>query len=350
MQQLSSFRGEKLSIIPGVSERSVGSKGLKPITDFPQDTKKGLGENIRSGFQSLRRKTSSWRRAKVENLEDKSFKGDSDNLTDSDSEACQISLFDTQRQRNSGISTTSSTRSHKLRFWLNSFDEVNDGNISAQSMKSTKSDAIIYQCPPKHRVRFWLNERNPYGYSDSILEVRYSEITTRIIRSRCLANIAAVEASRMGESRRRVRALKFASAAAAAAFARFKKAERDINASHGSIANAAMYAYRAIAAASVIQPQKNGDFIRLQHKFNEHFKYQNEPDYFRRIKYIPMKELKKGSAEYKMNQRLREIPTPPMQYDILKYHNDRLDMIIAKGVRKRAQLFVAQGAARNYIA
>lgn len=314
-----------------------------------ENTKKSLGESIRAGFQSLRKKTSSWRRSKAEIPLETSYGGDDDDGSESESEACEVSLFDTQRHRHSLSSSASSTRSHKIRFWLNSVDaerELVDRFTSVQSFTSAKSDTIIYQCPPKHRVRFWLNEKNPYGYSDSILEVRHSEITARIIRARNLADAAAMEASKAANSRRKIRALKFASAVTAAAIARFKEAERDINASHGSIANAAMYAYRAVAAASVIQPQVNGDFKRLQNKFNEHFKHQNEYDYFRRIKNIPMKDLKKDSTEFKMHQRLKAIPTPPMQYDTYKYHSDRLDVIIAKSANRRTNYYAELDASR----
>lgn len=322
-----------------------------PLFDNSQGSKRSLGGSIRAGFQSIRRKTSSWSRSKKEDIENEALEGESESDSGHDSNDGQISLFDTQRHRNSYSSTVSSTRSHKVRFWLNSYEAghelSNNSYPSAHSLEADKSDTIVYKCPSRHRVRFWLNEKNPYGFSDSILEVRQSVTTARIIRARHLANIAAVEASKMGEFRRKVRAAKFASAATAAAFVRFKNAEKDVNASHGSIANAAMYASRAVAAASIIQPQKNWDFIKLQNKFNDHFKYKNDPDYFRRIKYIPMKDLNKKSTEYRMNLKLRAIPTPPRQYDIYKFHSDRLDMIIAKGERRRSEFYTELNAARN---
>lgn len=230
-------------------------------------------------------------------------------------------------QLGSVSSSASSARSHRFKLWSTSAEGVNISLSDVKkptSSRSVISDTVIYQCPPRHKVRFWLNEKR-HAYSDSILEIRHSAITSRIVRARCLADVAAVEAARVAEHRRQVRALKFASAAAAAAIVRLNQATKDENASHGSIANAAMYAAKSVAAASIVDPSLNDDHNRIQNIFQQHFKHKNDPTYFRRLKYIPMKNLDRSSAAYRMHLRLKAIPSPSNKDDVYNFYTNRID-------------------------
>lgn len=233
---------------------------------------------------------------------------------------------DSYCQLKSVCSSASSVRSHRFKFWSRSTEGVNGSfdELKCESSQSALSDTVVYQHPPRHKVRFWLNGRK-HGYSDSILEIRQSAITTRITRSKSLAGIAAAEAARFSESRRKARALKLTAFTAAAAFARLKEAKEDINASHGSIANAAMLGYLSIASATHDSVQDNEDYKKLQGIFQQHFKHRYDPAYFRRLKYTPMKQLDKSSAAYKMHLRLKAIPTPNCKEDTYKFYSSRLD-------------------------
>ncbi|QLQ81621.1 hypothetical protein HG537_0F03820 [Torulaspora globosa] len=312
--------------VPKDSCSSSESSGNSINTEIR--SRRSFRKGIKLYFQSFRKKSSTPPRSSGSDTE--TYYSTTDNNRYSvESRESQGILSEEGSPLKSSYSNESSIRSRRFYFWSNSTEgdnRISDEERKVESPRSAVSDTIVYQRPRRHKVRFWLNEKR-HGHSDSILEIRQSAITTRIARSRCLAGIAAVEAARLGEYRRKIRALKFAAAATTAAFARVDKAKKDINASHGSIANAAMYSSKAIAAASIIYPQANQDYKKMQRIFNEHFKHKDEPTYFRRLKYIPMQQLDTNSAAYRMHMKLRAIPTPSCKDDIYKFHSTRLDKI-----------------------
>ncbi|QLL34010.1 hypothetical protein HG536_0F03350 [Torulaspora globosa] len=304
------------------------SESLRNSVSTQVRSKRRFRRGIKLYFQSFRKKSGTAPKSSSSDTEAYYLTSDDDRYSVDSLEAHGI-LPKTDSQLSPSYSNDSSIRTRRFKFWSNSTEGDNrtfDEERKVESSRSAVSDTIVFQRPPRHKVRFWLNEKR-HGHSDSILEIRQSAITTRIARSRCLAGIAAVEAARLGEYRRKIRALKFAVAATTAAFARVNKAKQDINASHGSIANAAMYSSKAIAAASIISPQANQDYKKIQRVFNEHFKHKDDPTYFRRLKYIPMQQLDRNSAAYKMHLKLRAIPTPSCKDDIYKFHSTRLDRI-----------------------
>lgn len=226
------------------------------------------------------------------------------------------------------------TRTHRVRFWLNDEKHTSsfvDETASIQSSTSTKVDTtIIFQRPPKHHFRFWLNEKQETnGYAGSIIEVRESKVTARISAARNMARSVANEAAQIGEFRRKARAARFAGAATAAAFARVRAAINDSDASHGSIANAAMYAFKAVAASSVVPRECNQDYKKLQALFYEHFQYRGR-GYFRSIKPLNIKDLDKTSTIYKMHHKMKAIPNPPLDGDILRFYMRRFNAIELK--------------------
>lgn len=323
----------------GVSKDcSSSSESLGNSINTEVRSRRSFRRGIKFCFQSFRKKGGTFRSSSGSDTEIY-YSTTDDGRYSVESLETQGILQEGSSQPRASFSSESSVRSRRFKFWSNSTggdSRIFDEERKVES-RSAVSDTIVYQRPPRHKVRFWLNEKR-LGHSDSILEIRQSAITTRIARSRCIAGIAAVEAARLGEYRRKIRALKFAAAATAAAFVRVDKAKKDINASHGSIANAAMYSSKAIAAASVIPPQMNQDYKKIQEVFNQHFKHKDDPAYFRRLKYIPMQQLDRNSAAYKMHMKLRAIPTPSCKDDIYKFHSTRLDRIFTSQHSGRSAL------------
>lgn len=253
-------------------------------------------------------------------------------VDDKDDYYCSYQFTD--KLGSSKIPTTFPTRTHRVRFWLNDENHASsliDDTASIQSSTSTKVDTtIIFQRSPKHRFRFWLNEKqNTDGYAGSIIEVRESKLTARISAARNMARSVASEAAQIGEFRRKARAARFAGAAAAAAFARVKAAINDSDASHGSIANAAMYAFKAVAASSVVPREYNHDYKRLQELFYDHFRYRGR-GYFRSIRPLNIKDLDKTSTIYKMHHKMKAVPNPPLNCDILRFYMDRFNAMELK--------------------
>ncbi|AQZ17109.1 (ZYRO0G10230g) [Zygosaccharomyces parabailii] len=246
-----------------------------------------------------------------------------------------------------------SNKHHKRRFWRtkkdgtatdtsHSFEDKKTDLCSIASSKSTKvnseansdsggnvtqkynpkdyEEVIVFRRSPKHHFRRWLNEQCANNEpTSSILEIRQSNVTTRIIKARHAISMAAEKTARIAVLRLNAQSAAFAGAVTAAAFARVRAAEKDPSASHGSIANAAMYATQEVAKAIANSDTSDGDLTKLNDIFRKHFEYKG-PGYFKRLRPLSIQDSNKKSAAYKMYHKMKDIPNPPIGVDPLEYY------------------------------
>lgn len=244
-------------------------------------------------------------------------------------------------------------RRHKIRFWRNKKDK-SEGNTyddffkdrksdccSFTSSKSTKVNSVISsegyisgEAPTnkddektaslkkhsKHHIRRWLNEETADG--SLLLKSTHANVTTRIIKARHAIGLAAENTARMASIRIQAQAVAFTGAVTTAAFGRVKAAERDPSASHGSIANAAMYAAREVARALINSNTSEEDLAKLNEIFQKHFEFKG-PEYFKRLRPISIQESNKKTAAYRMYYKMKRIPNPPIGADPLEYYLKR---------------------------
>ena len=190
-----------------------------------------------------------------------------------------------------------SSKHHKRRFWRtkkdetltdasHDFEERRTDLCSTTSSKSTRvnseangdsggneppkynpkdyEEVIVFRRSPKHHFRRWLNEQCANNEAtSSILEIRQSKVTTRIIKARHAISMAAEKTARIAVLRLNAQAAAFTGAVTAAAFACVRAAEKDPSASHGSIANAAMYAAQEVARAIAKSDTGDEDLTKL---------------------------------------------------------------------------------------
>ncbi|SJM87734.1 uncharacterized protein ZBIST_3923 [Zygosaccharomyces bailii] len=246
-----------------------------------------------------------------------------------------------------------SSKHHKRRFWRtkkdetltdasHDFEERRTDLCSTTSSKSTRvnseangdsggneppkynpkdyEEVIVFRRSPKHHFRRWLNEQCANNEAtSSILEIRQSKVTTRIIKARHAISMAAEKTARIAVLRLNAQAAAFTGAVTAAAFACVRAAEKDPSASHGSIANAAMYAAQEVARAIAKSDTGDEDLTKLNDIFQKHFEYKG-PGYFKRLRPLSIQDSNKKSAAYKMYHKMKDIPNPPIGVDPLEYY------------------------------
>lgn len=231
---------------------------------------------------------------------------------------------------------------HKFRLWLNRKDSYaksksqDTDNYSITSSVSTKIDtelkghlrgnisdykeSVVYKSLPKHHIRKWLNNDRNEGDVSSILEIRQSNITRRIIKAKHYISLAAEQTAHIASIRQTARLMAFTGAITAAAFARVRAAQKNPNASHGSIANDTMYSLQRVSNALDKSGAQKSDYIELNNIFKSHFQYKGAPGYFKRLKPLRVAELDPNSAAYKMYYKMKAIPNPPIGVDPLRFY------------------------------
>ncbi|QLG73744.1 hypothetical protein HG535_0F02550 [Zygotorulaspora mrakii] len=204
--------------------------------------------------------------------------------------------------------------------------ESNKEREQERTQIQKEPDIIIYKRVRRHRIRFWRNKYLPEdSYKGNITELRISRITARILEARERATKIAFEAAIFARRRNTRKAIIYSCAVAAACFARVKHIDKTPGASHGSLATEYMKASEEVAKASLTSRFYNKDYHKLRAKFNEHFQYKNNTDYFRAIVPIPVEDLDKNSGAYQMYKRMQRIPRPPvLDNTVLQFHLDRL--------------------------
>ncbi|GAV55796.1 hypothetical protein ZYGR_0AY01890 [Zygosaccharomyces rouxii] len=234
---------------------------------------------------------------------------------------------------------------HKFRFWLNRkniyirSNSQDTDSYSTTSSVSTKvgaeptvharnnlsdyRESVVYKSSPRHHLRKWLNDDENEEDASSILEIRQSNITTRIVKAKHHIRLAAEQAAKVASIRQTARLMAFTGATTAAAFARVRAAQRNPNASHGSIANDTMYSLQKVSNALDQSGAPESDYNELNDIFKFHFKYKGAPGYFKRLKPLRIAELDPNSAAYKMYYRMKVIPNPPIGADPLQFYLNR---------------------------
>lgn len=235
---------------------------------------------------------------------------------------------------------------HKFRFWLNkknncitSKSQEDADSYSATSSASTKigvehktpasnncndyKESVVYKSSPRHHVRKWLNDGDDEDEASSILEIRQSNITRRIIKSKYYISLAADQTARIALIRQTARLIALTGATTAAAFAYVRAAQRNPNASHGSIANETMYCLQKVSNVLDQSGAPEDDYNQLNDIFKSHFQYKGTPGYFKRLKPLRISELNPNSAAYKMYYKMKVIPNPPIGVDPLEFYLNR---------------------------
>ncbi|CAR29503.1 hypothetical protein ZYGR_0AD01850 [Zygosaccharomyces rouxii] len=248
-------------------------------------------------------------------------------------------------RRSSSADSKSSKHCHKFRFWLNRKNNCvrsksqDTDSYSTTSSVSTKvgaepklysrnnlrdyKESVVYKSSPRHHLRTWLNDDDHEGEASSILEIRQSNITTRIVKAKHYISLAAKQTAQIASVRRTAQLMAFTGAVTAAAVARVRAAQRNPNASHGSIANDTMYSLQEVSNAIDQSGAPESDYNELNDIFKLHFQYKGAPGYFKRLKPLRIEELNPNSAAYKMYYKMKFIPNPPIGADPLEFYLNR---------------------------
>lgn len=262
-------------------------------------------------------------------------------------------------QRSNSTENKSFRSRHKFRFWLNERNndrssQGSDCKSASSSSLSTKVDPeshsrfpkdyeenIVYKKIPRHQFRTWLNDGDNDNHdfeTSSIIEIRQSNITRKIVRARYYTQLAAIQAAKIAAIRQTSRLMCFTGAITTAAFARTRAAQKDPNASHGSIANASMYGLRDISNAINESGAPESDYKKLNELFKIHFQHKESSVYFKRLKPLRVCELNPQSAAYKMYYKMKSIPNPPIDADPLEFYLNRTMLRQMKNQRIEEQL------------